>query len=86
MPLEDKMLRHTVQREVNKLVQNIDDTLMTVAVINGEVYIGGRIRPLKGAAGRGVEVKKVVLLMKDALESVRGVSQVVVDAIIEESV
>jgi len=86
MPLEDKALRHTVQREVNKLVQNIDDTLMTVAVINGVVYIGGRIRPLKGAAGRGVDVKKVAMLMKDTLENIRGVSQVVVDAVIEETV
>lgn len=86
MPLEDKALRHTVQREINKLVQNIDDTLMTVAVINSVVYIGGRIRPLKGAAGRGVDVKKTTLLMKDTLEGIRGVSQVVIDAVIEEHV
>lgn len=84
MPLEDKMLRHTVQREVSKLTQSIDCSLMTTAVINGVVYLGGRIKPWKGAAGRGVDVKKQVLLLQDALAQVRGVSQVVVDATIEE--
>ncbi len=86
MPLEDKALRHNVQREISKFAQSIDDTLMTVACINGVVYLGGRIRPLKGSAGRGVEVKKQVFLMREVLERIRGVSQVVVDAIIEEHI
>lgn len=86
MPLEDKALRHNVQREIAKFAQSIDDTLMTVAVINGVVYLGGRIRPIKGAAGRGVDVKKQVFLMKEVLERIKGVSQVVVDAIIEEHI
>jgi hypothetical protein len=86
MPLEDKTLRHTIQREVAKFAQSIDDTLMTVAVINGVVYLGGRIRPIRGTAGRGVDVKKQVFLMKEVLERTRGVTQVVVDAIVEEHI
>jgi hypothetical protein len=83
MPLEDKALRHTVQREINKYIQGIDDTLMTLAVINNVVYIGGRIRPLRGSAGRNVDVKKTVAKLTEVLENIRGVSQVVVDAVIE---
>lgn len=84
MPLEDKALRHTVEREIAKWSQSIDTTLMSVAVINGVVYLGGRIRPWRGTAGRGVDVKKQVALLQEALSHIRGVSQVVVDAIIEE--
>ena len=84
MPLEDKQLRLTVQREINKLAQGIDITMMSLMVINSVAYLGGRIRPIRGGAGRGVVVKQVVQKMVDALESVRGVSQVVCDAVIEE--
>jgi hypothetical protein len=83
MPLEDKALRHTVEREVAKLTQGIDTSLMSIMVINGVVYIGGRVRPWKGVAGRGVEVKKQLALVQDQLTLLRGVSQVVIDAIIE---
>ena len=86
MPLEDKILRHTVEREIAKLTQNIDTSLMTTAVINGVVYLGGRIKPWRGTAGRGVDVKRQVAVLQDALGNVRGVVQVVVDATIEERV
>lgn len=85
MPLEDKALRHTIEREVTKLTQNIDVSLMTTAVINGVVYLGGRIKPLRGTAGRGVDVKRQVAVVQDALSNIRGVSQVVVDAVIESA-
>lgn len=84
MPLEDKALRHTVAREITKHIQGIDDTLMTIAVINGVVYLGGRIRPLRGSAGRNVDVKKTINTMTEALGAIRGVTQVVCDAAIEE--
>jgi len=84
MPLEDKALRHTVQREISKLTQNIDTTLMSVMVINGVVYLGGRIKPWRGTAGRNVDVKRQVLLMQEQLSQMRGVTQVVLDAAIEE--
>lgn len=84
MPLEDKALRHTVEREISKLTQNIDTSLMSVMVVNGVVYLGGRIKPWRGTAGRNVDVKKQVTLMQESLSQMRGVSQVVVDAAIEE--
>ena len=84
MPLEDKALRLTVQREVNKLTGGIDVSLMNVAVINNVVYLGGRIRPLRGSAGRGVDVKRTVRTLQEALEQIRGVTQVVIDAMIED--
>lgn len=84
MPLEDKLLRHTVEREVSKHVQGIDTSLMTIAVINGVVYIGGRVKAWRGTAGRGVDVKRLMAMLQDQLVLVRGVSQVVVDAVIEE--
>jgi hypothetical protein len=84
MPLEDKALRLTVQREINKLTQGIDVSLMNVAVINSVVYLGGRIRPWRGAAGRGVDVKKSLQTLVDALGQLRGVTQVVVDAMVED--
>jgi hypothetical protein len=86
MPLEDKALRHTIEREISKHGQSIDTSFMTTAVINGVVYLGGRIKPWRGTAGRGVDVKRSVLQMQEALSSVRGVVQVIVDATIEERV
>lgn len=85
MPLEDKALRHTVEREVSKLTQNIDVSLMSVMVVNGVVYLGGRIKPLKGAAGRGVDIKRQVAILQDQLALIRGVQQVVCDAVVEIS-
>lgn len=84
MPLEDKALRHTIEREISKLSQSIDTGLMTVMVVNGVVYIGGRIRPLRGSAGRGVDVKRQVAIMQEQLSLMRGVVQVVVDATVEQ--
>ena len=86
MPLEDKVLRHTVEREISKHGQGIDTSFMTTAVINGVVYLGGRIKPWRGTAGRGVDVKRSVIIMQEALTQIRGVTQVVVDATIEERV
>ena len=83
MPLEDKTLRHTVEREISKLSGGIDVSLMSVMVVNSVVYLGGRIKPLKGTAGRGVDIKKQVNLIQEQLALVRGVTQVVCDAAIE---
>lgn len=86
MGLEDKALRVTVQREISRFANSVDDTLMTMACINNVVYLGGRIRPLKGGAGRGVDVRRQVMLLKETIESIRGVTQCVVDAAIEDKV
>lgn len=84
MAIQDQALRHSVTREITKLTQNIDSTLMTIAVVNGVVYIGGRIRPLRGSAGRNIDVKHAVKQLQEALENIKGVTQCVVDATLEE--
>jgi 2,3-bisphosphoglycerate-independent phosphoglycerate mutase len=85
MAVEDKALRHTVEREVSKLTGGIDVSLMSVMVVNGVVYLGGRVRPLKGAAGRGVDLKRQVAIVREQLATIRGVTQVVFDATIENA-
>lgn len=85
MPVQDKALRHTVEREVSKLSQSIDTSLMSVMVVNSVVYLGGRIKPLKGTAGRGVDIKRQVAIIQEQLALIKGVSQVVCDAAIEVS-
>ncbi len=83
MPVQDKMLRHTVEREVSKLSQSIDTSLMSVMVVNNVVYLGGRVKPLKGTAGRGVDIKRQVAIIQEQLALIKGVTQVVCDAAIE---
>jgi hypothetical protein len=83
MALEDKALRHTVEREVSKLTGGIDVSLMSVMVVHGVVYLGGRVRPLKGAAGRGVDLKRQCVIVQEQVALIRGVQQVVFDATIE---
>jgi 2,3-bisphosphoglycerate-independent phosphoglycerate mutase len=85
MAVEDKALRRTVEREVSKLTGGIDVSLMSVMVVNGVVYLGGRVRPLKGAAGRGVDLKRQVAIVREQLATIRGVTQVVFDATIENA-
>ena len=84
MAVEDKALRHNVEREISKLGGSIDTTLMSVMVVNGVVYLGGRIKPWRGTAGRNVDVKKQVMMIQEVLSQMRGVTQVVLDAAIEE--
>jgi osmotically-inducible protein OsmY len=86
MAVEDKALRHTIEREISKMAQGIDTSLMSVMVVNGVVYLGGRVKPWRGTAGRNIDVKKTILQITDALSSIRGVTQVVCDAAIEERV
>lgn len=83
MPAQDKALRHTVEREVAKLTQSIDVSLMSVMVVNNVVYLGGRVKPLKGLAGRGVDVKRQMAIVQEQVSLIRGVTQVVCDATIE---
>lgn len=85
MAVQDKALRHTVEREVSKLSQSIDVSLMSVMVVNSVVYLGGRIKPLKGTAGRGVDIKRQVFIIQEQLATLKGVTQVVCDATIEIS-
>ena len=77
MPLEDKQTRRLVEREVFK--HAIDASLMTISVINGVAYLGGRAAPLRGALGRGVDIKRELQLIVDAVSQLRGIQDVVND-------
>ena len=75
--LEDKATRRLVEREIAK--HPIDYSLMTVAVINQIAYLGGRVARLRGAMGRGVDVKRELQLICDIVEGMRGINGVVND-------
>jgi len=81
MPLEDKQARRLAERELAK--HSIDNTLITVAVINQICYIGGRVAPLRGALGRGVDVQREMQLICEAVTGIKGITDVVMDARIE---
>jgi hypothetical protein len=81
MPLEDKQARRLAEREIAK--HNIDNTLLTVAVINKVCYIGGQATRLRGAMGRGVDIEHEMRLICEALSSISGINEVVVDARID---
>jgi hypothetical protein len=83
MPVQDKAIRHTVEREISKLSQSIDTSLMSVMVVNSVVYLGGRVKPLKGTAGRGVDIKRQVAIIQEQVALIKGITQVVCDATIE---
>ncbi|MFO7948249.1 MAG: hypothetical protein R6V19_15715 [Armatimonadota bacterium] len=78
MPLEDKQTRRLAEREVAK--HNIDYSLMTIRVINKVCYLGGRVSRLRGAMGKGVDVEKAMENIVEALESMKGIDDVVNDA------
>jgi hypothetical protein len=77
MPLEDKQARRLVERELAK--HPIDTSLMTVSVINHIAYLGGRASPLRGALGRGVDIKRELQLVTEAISTIKGVNDVVND-------
>ncbi len=82
MPLEDKALRRRVEHEISKF-GGLDITLLTVSVINNVVYLTGRVRRMRGPLGRGVDVKREMELLTEALLSMRGVNEVVMNAQID---
>jgi len=77
MPLEDKETRRHVEREIAK--RAIDYSLLVVTVINGVATFRGRVSGLRGAMGRGVDVKDEMRKLQDATLQVRGVNEVVID-------
>ncbi len=81
MPVEDKKTWRLVMREIHQFP--VDPTLINVSVINGVCYIGGRIRRLRNPETRGLDMKKVVNDMVEAIEKLPGIRDVVVDAFVE---
>jgi hypothetical protein len=77
MPLEDKSTRRLVEREISK--RSIDSSLLVVTVINGVATFKGRVSPLRGALGRGVDIKDEMRKIGDAAMLVRGVHEVCID-------
>ena len=81
MPLEDKMLRRTVEREISK--HAIDYSLVRVLCINEVIYIDGVVKAIRGALGRGTDVKREMEKVVEAVKGMRGVKDVVADYRIE---
>jgi osmotically-inducible protein OsmY len=76
MPLEDSKTRRRVEHEIAK--HDLDFSLATVAVINQVAYFTGRVRSMRGT-GRGIETKKVMEKVADAVRALPGVKDVVLD-------
>ncbi len=77
MPLEDKRTRRLVEREISK--HPIDNTLLRVLCINEVVYLDGVVREIRGPAGRGVDLRREMDKIVDAIKSIKGVRDVVKD-------
>ena len=77
MPLEDKRLRRTIEREINK--HPVDSTLLHVLCINEVVYLDGIVSEIHGALARGVNVEQQMHKVVEAIESMQGVKDVVAD-------
>lgn len=66
-----------VERELHKVA--IDPSLITVAVINQVAYIGGRVRRLRTADGRGLDLRKAMQELEDHLRLLPNIRDVVID-------
>ncbi len=77
MPLEDKRLRRLVEREISK--HPIDNTLLRVLCINEVIYLDGVVSEIRGPAGRGVDLKREMNKVVEAIEGMKGVRDVVDD-------
>ena len=77
MPLEDKRLRRLVEREISK--HPVDNTLLRVLCINEVIYLDGVVREIRGPGGRGVDLKREMSKVVEAIEGMKGVRDVVDD-------
>jgi len=75
MPLEDKATRLKIMREIAKY--DMDTSLMNCSVINGVVYIDGRISPMR-SADAPTNLLKVFEQLEDTFRGMRGISDVVI--------
>ncbi|MCD6351868.1 MAG: hypothetical protein J7M26_07100 [Armatimonadetes bacterium] len=81
MPLEDKQSTRRVEREIHKLP--IDHSLVSVSVINGVAYIGGRVRRLRTPEARGLDLKKALQDLEEHVRMLPGIRDVVIDASVD---
>ena len=82
MPLEDKETRLRIMREIAKY--DIDTSLMNVKVINGVVYMDGRISPMR-TPNAPKDLKKVLEKIEETLEMMRDINDVVIEVAIDTS-
>ncbi|MFP4248645.1 MAG: hypothetical protein ACLFU7_03235 [Armatimonadota bacterium] len=76
MPLEDKQTRLRVVREIAKY--DMDTSLMNVSVINGVVYIDGRVSPMNSPNAPS-DLEKVFMKLEETFLGLRDINDVVID-------
>ncbi|MGI5819399.1 MAG: hypothetical protein ACOX9R_15025 [Armatimonadota bacterium] len=76
MPLEDKETRLRIMREIAKY--DMDTSLMNCSVINGVVYIDGRVSPMR-SAGAPENLRKVFEKLEETFMMMRDINDVVID-------
>jgi hypothetical protein len=80
MPLEDKTMLVRVRHEISKF--SIDSTRMDIKVINQVAYLGGRVRRIR-ALGAPSNLKKTMEEIRECLEKLPGINDVVIDVAID---
>ncbi|HCA46977.1 MAG TPA: hypothetical protein DEP45_06295 [Armatimonadetes bacterium] len=75
MPLEDKATRLRIMREIAKY--DMDTSLMNCSVINGVVYIDGRVSPMR-SAGAPTDLRRVFENLEDTFRGMRDIQDVVI--------
>ena len=76
MPLEDKATRLRVMREIAKY--DMDTSLMNCRVINGVVYIDGRVSPMR-SPNAPTDLRKVFSQLEDTFRMMRDINDVVIE-------
>ncbi len=83
MPLEDKQLRRRVEREIAKFP--LDLTRVNVRALNNIIYLEGRIRIMRGAAGAsGANLDKLIENIQDVLMQMSDIREVVTSNLIRD--
>lgn len=82
MPLEDKQTRLRIMREVAKY--DMDTSLLNVRVINGVVYMDGRVSPMR-TPNAPRDLSKVLEKLKETFEMMRDINDVVIEVAIDTS-
>lgn len=83
MPLEDKQLRRRCERELAKFP--FDMTRVNVRALNNIIYLEGRIRIMRGAAGaRGANLARELDAAQEVLMAVPDVREVVMTNLIRD--
>ena len=77
MPAEDKAMRRRVEHEISRY--DLDYTLGSVAVINGVVYLSGKVKRTLSPEGRNMDLKKTMGIIADTVRQIHGISDVVID-------